>query len=358
MIATCAAAALALAHGAQGWRWAMAGALSGLAVGVKPTAAPFALILIAAAIWIDLGEARKFTRTLWLTLGGAAGGAIWLGYLLITGSLAAWWSIMSDYNAAYMTIARQPLLSLVAEPSVIIALAAAALCCWVAWVRARASAPRAEIALLLMAGAFAACAALTYVLQGKGWTYQTAPAGILGIIAFGAAIVALGRLTRMRLLVLGVAGAVLGAMTLGGLRFQLSDAYAAHQHQRLAFVADMAAALETLPPAMKVQPLDTTDGALHAMLEAKRAGASPVIYDFWLFTGTDAGRAKSRAAVLKAVEKADAAVLMTDLGWPEMTSGFARIREFKELQAILDRHYTLVSEGRRGRYGYRLFAPS
>jgi hypothetical protein len=94
------------------------------------------------------------------------------------------------------------------------------------------------------------------------------------------------------------------------------------------------------------------------MLDAKRAEASPVIYDFWLFTGTEAGQATSRAAVLKAVKKRDAAVLMTDLGWPEMTSGFARIREFKELQAILDEHYTLVSEGRRGRYGYRLFAPA
>jgi len=358
MIAACAAAALVLAHGAGGWRWAAAGALIGLAVGVKPTAAPFALVLMAAAMWIDLGEGRRFMRTRWLALGGAAGGAIWFGYLVATGSLGAWWSIMADYNAAYMNIARQPLPSLVAEPAVLLAMAAGALCVLAAWRRVKAAAPREGIVGLLAIGAFAACAGLAYVLQGKGWGYQTAPAGVLGLIALGAAFAALGPLTRMCALALGAGAAVLGAATIGGLRLQLSDAYAAHHDQRLAFVADMTGALDALPPAMKVQPLDTTDGALHAMLEAKRAEASPVIYDFWLFTGTDAGQAKSRAAVLEAVEKRDAAVLMTDLGWPEMTSGFARIREFKELQAILDQHYTLVSEGRRGRYGYRLFAPS
>ncbi len=359
IIAVCAAAALALAHGAQAWRWAVAGLLIGLAVGVKPTAAPFALVLLAMAAWVDLGEGRRFTRTLWLALGGAAGGLVWFAYLVATGSLAAWWSIMSDYNAAYMKIARQPLMTLLAEPAVLLAAVATVLCGGVAWLRAKAGAAREEIAGLIAAGAFAACAGLAYVLQGKGWSYQTAPAGVLALIAIGAAVATPLALPRRGVAVVcALVGAYVGVLSLGGIRQQMSEPFHAYQAERQAFVADMTEALEALPAGMKVQPLDTTDGALHAMLEARRAEASPVIYDFWLFTGTDAGMAKSRAAVLKAVQTGNAAVLMTDLGWPEMASGFARMREFKEFQDILDQRYTLVSEGRRGRHGYRLFAPS
>jgi hypothetical protein len=109
---------------------------------------------------------------------------------------------------------------------------------------------------------------------------------------------------------------------------------------------------------MKVQPLDTTDGALHAMLEARRAPASPVMYDFMLFTGSDVGIAEARGAVLDAAKRGNTAILMTNQGWPDIDTGFARMREFKEFQAMLDQQYTLVSEGRRGRYGYRLFAPA
>lgn len=360
MIAGGAVGALVLVTraGARMWRWMAAGLLIGLAVGVKPTAAPFALAAFGGALLVDLGERRKFRRVMWLTLGGVAGGAIWFEWLVDTGSIGAWWSIMTGYNADYMKIARQPVGVLLSEPAVLFALAASVACVWALRVRLRAGAGREEIAGLAMAVVFSAFAALMYVLQGKGWVYQTAPVVVLGFAAAGMAAASLRTMTRAQGWVMAAGAAVVCVLALGGVRDQLSPAYAAKQQQRLAFVGEMTAALRALPEGMRVQPLDTTDGALRAMLDARRAPASPVMYDFMLFAGSDAGIAKARNAVLDAAKRGDSAILMTNQGWPEVDTGFARMRELKEFQGILDQRYTLVSEGRRGRYGYRLFAPA
>lgn len=360
MIAGCAVGALALATrpGARMWRWAAAGVLIGLAVGVKPTAAPFGLAAFGGALLIDLGEGRKFRRAMWLVLGGVAGGAVWFEWLVDTGSIGAWWSIMTGYNADYMKIARQPVGALLMEPAVLFALAASVAGSWALRMRLRAGAGREEIAALAMAVTFAAFSAVMYVLQGKGWVYQTAPVVVTGLAAAGMASSSLRTISRGQGWAMAAGVSVVCVLAFGGVREQLSPAYAARQQERVAFVGEMTSALEALPAGMKVQALDTTDGALQAMLEARRAPASPVMYDFMLFTGSDAGKAKARAAVLAAAGKADTAILMTNQGWPDMDTGFARMREFKEFQGMLDQRYTLVSEGRRGRYGYRLFAPA
>lgn len=365
MIAACAVGALALlsAPGARGWRWAAAGALIGVAVGVKPTAAPFALIALAGAVWIDLGEGRRFGRTLWLAAGGAAGGAVWIAWLVATGGLVGFWYVMTSYNSAYMAIARRPLDVLLREPTVSIAIAAVLGCVVATTSRLRAGrADRETLTFLAMAGGFAASAALMFVLQGKGWLYQTAPTAILSVAAGGAALASLSdEILRRRLTRWAIAGgvAISCVAAIGGVREQVSPEFARRQADRVDIAAQMTASLEMLPPGMKVQPLDTTDGALHAMTLAKRAPASPVIYDFWLFLGAEDAIANSRAAVLDAMRSDDPpAILMTNQGWPVESTGFARMREFKEFQSMLDGRYTLTAEGRRGPYGYRLYAPA
>lgn len=359
LIATSALVALALVTkpGAAQWRWAVAALLIGLSVGVKPTAIPFAMIMLAGALAIDLSEGRTSRRTMAVVIAGICGGALWFGYLLWTGSLGAWWSIMAGYNADYVTIARQPFLALAGNPVVLFAFMAALAVAAMFVVRLRGRATREHLTGLAMAAAFAATGAAVFVMQGKGWAYQAAPAGLLGIGAVAAILASAGPLSRTHAIAAATLAMMFGAFCIGGIREQLSPGYAARQEQRLAFVGDMRSALAALPPGMKVQPLDTTDGALHAMLEARRSQASPVLYDFWLFTGSDAGQAKARADVLAALH-GGAAVLITDQGWPGEGVGFARMQELKEFQTILAANYTLASEGRRGRYGYRLFAPA
>jgi 4-amino-4-deoxy-L-arabinose transferase-like glycosyltransferase len=358
MIAALAAVSLALmtARGARLWRWCVAGVLIGLAVGVKPTAAPFALFAVGAAVWIDLGEGRSFRRMTWLAAGGAAGAAVWVTYLLATGSFAGWWQTMTGYNAAYMKIAREPLLALLAEPTVALATAGGMACLFVAKTRRRAGAGRDQVASLVMTAAFAIASAAMYHIQGKGWVYQVAPATVMAVISTGMAIAALAYRPKAWM----IAGAVVGVtlFSLNGLRSQFSPEHARLQADRAGIAGEMAAALNALPAGMTVQPLDTTDGALNAMTQAKRAPASPVMYDFFLFLGDETDIAQARGVVLDAARRGDSAFLITNGGWPDFQTGFARIREFKELQAILDARYRLVSAGHRGPYDFRLFAPA
>jgi len=83
-----------------------------------------------------------------------------------------------------------------------------------------------------------------------------------------------------------------------------------------------------------------------------------VMYDFFLFEGDENEIVKARSVVLAAAQRGDSAFLITNGGWPDFRTGFARIREFKELQGILDTRYKLVSAGHRGPYDFRLFAPA
>jgi hypothetical protein len=360
MIAALAAASLALvaASGARMRRWSVAGVLLGLAVGVKPTAAPFALFAVAGAIWIDTGEGRAFRRFAWLAAGGVAGAAVWVAYLLATGSLAGWWQTMASYNAAYAKIAREPLLVLLQEPAVMLAMAGGMACLFVARARWRAKAPREELAGLLMTAAFAIASAAMYMIQGKGWAYQAAPATVMAVISACVALWSLGGVYRPRPWMVAVGVASVALMSLGGLRAQMSPLHAEVQAIRTGLADDMMAALEALPAGMKVQPLDTTDGAVNAMMQAQRAPASPVMYDFFLFEGDAKEIARARSVVLDVAARGDSAFLITNGGWPNFQTGFVRIREFKELQAMLDAKYRLVSAGHRGPYDFRLFAPA
>jgi hypothetical protein len=359
-IAAFAAASLMLvtAKDARAWRWAVAGLLIGLAVGVKPTAAPFAIIAVAGAVWIDLGEGRRFHRTLWLAAGGAVGGFVWLAYLVATGGLAGWWSTMVGYNAAYMKIAREPLLVLLKEPTVTLASVGGVACIVGAVLRRRAGAGREEIAGLMMIGAFALVSAVLYLAQGKGWPYQASPATVMAVLAACAAVPAFRDVYTPKAWTVAAAVVAVCILSLNGIRQQFEPLHALLQRERTAIAGDMTAALQALPPGMKVQPLDTTDGALHAMTDAGRVQASPVLYDFFLFLGADEDMARARAEVLKAAERRDAAFVITNQGWPGMGVGFERVASFTELQSILDTHYTLAATGHRGPYDFRLYAPA
>jgi hypothetical protein len=361
MIAVYAVAALALVSsaGARAWRWGAAGVLIGLAAGVKPTAAPYALIALGAAVWSDVGDGRGFRRTLWLVGGGALGGAIWIGWLVATGGFPGFWTMMLGYNPGFMTIARVSFGELIAEPTVWLALAGATGCGFAVHHQMRAKASCEDIAFLAMAGAFALVGGATYILQGKGWAYHTAPAAVLSVAAMGAALASVRDLRGPRRAGLVAAGVLAScAAALPTVQGQLGPIFAANMQMRVDIARDMAASLDALPPGMKVQPLDTTDGALNAMWQARRTQASPVIYDFWLFEGAPDAVANSRAAVLQAMRSSDApAILMTNEGWPQIGTGYARMGRFAEFQSLLAERYALIDEGGGGRFSFRLYAP-
>jgi hypothetical protein len=392
VIAACAAGALgAVAKAEMRYRrWGIAGFLIGFAVGVKPFAAPFAILLMAAGLWLDLADKTRLARARFLVIGGAMGAFLWIALLVITGSLGGWWTTMTGFNAIeYAQISRWPLDYLIMQPQMLPAALGAAACIGaiIAFIlkagSLQASGAREHVALLALAASFALVGVVVYLVQGKGWIYQTASAGILGLIALGAAAGSLSGSSR-RILGAGVVAIFLTQLPFPmmmplqmqpparagenplvprGINWQLGPWHIAREAKKGQIVTDMVAALNALPPGMKVQPLDTTDGALHAMWLARRVQASPIVYDFHLFTGSTGSQQRARQALLKSLGETEPAILITNQGWPgRRGSGYARIHSFGELDALLGQRYRLQAEGRRDAdgivYEFRLYAPA
>jgi hypothetical protein len=344
------------------WRWAIAGALIGYAVGIKPLAAPYALVAFAASLALPGARSERIARAAGLAIGGAIGGLLWFGWLLAIGAVDDWWVIMTAYNGgSYRQLMGVPLARLATMEVAFLCGAAIAmlLAALVFWDR-RGGLGRGQLALVL---AFLACAMASVAIQGKGWDYHMAPAVALSFIGLGTALSNwAGLRTPLALACLAAAGLVYAhqkPLTL--IRTSFHTDYVA---MRYGHVAEMAQALRNLPQGMKVQAIDTTDGALDAMMRAGRASASPVLYDFWLFTGSETFQERSRQAVLDGLRTSSGAVLVTNQGWPdaERGSGFARLAGFEELDRLLHDEYRLVAEGGRdwfaSRFQYRLYAPA
>jgi hypothetical protein len=367
------ALALMLEPGARAPRWAIAGFLLGFAVGVKPVAAPYALAAFVASLTFAGSWTQRTARAVWLTAGGVAGGLVWFGWLAAIGALDDWWTIMSAFNGeAYVAIGRAPTSSLVLSPTLFAAVVGAGLLSAArisprtrdAQERAATKGEQSEQAnqgdwLIL---AFLASAAMAFVAQGKGWPYHQAPVWLFAAVAAGAG---LSRLGEGRIPVLAATGlALLAALSwLPALANLHSPAYRDFLAERARNAAAMRAAIEALPAGMKVQALDTTDGALQAMYEAGRTSASPVLYDFWLFEGTEESRERARKAVLDALRQEPSAILVTNQGWPNpQRSGFERLSAFPELEGLIHDRYRLAAEGDHGweseRLRFRLYEPA
>ena len=374
VIAACAVGALAFVHDmpSRAWRWFVSGFLIAFAIGVKPLAAPFGLMAFAATLYLDLaasasalGWNARLRRTLGLAAGGAAGVAFWFAFLVFTGSVGAWWSTMTGFNVAeYAHIGREPFEMLAASPVMATALVGCVIGLYAAFAATNSQRIRAReesIFLLLVAG-FGFVGIALYFIQGKGWLYQTVPAGLLGLLSFGAAATWLAAHGR-RLLALAVMVAMLLTIRVYDLRVQISPAFQQQMAAPTGYVDDMASAMRALPPGMKVQPLDTAEGALQAMFAARREQASPIVYDFVLFSGSAEAQSKARQVLLQSIGDTRPAILITNQGWPDKRRlGHERVSSFAELHALLGGEYRLQAHSRRTFhdvvYEYRLYAPA
>jgi hypothetical protein len=346
------------------WRWAAAGLLLGYAVGIKPVAAPFALAAFAASLAMPGDPRLRLSRALALTAGGVAGGLVWITWLAMIGALDDWWAIMTTFNGSiYLNIARMPLHVLLMSPTTLLAIVAAtAVLAAQMMTRPDEVGGRFRRSDLFLVLAFLAGGLISFLGQGKGWPYQMAPVWLLGLTALGAALSQWAG-GRVPALIAAVFVALVAVLTLPDLLKLHAPDHRELVSARVRHVASMHAALDTLPADMKVQALDTTDGALQAMLETGRASASPVLYDFWLFEGSRDSQERARKALLDGLGTAPSAVLVTNQGWPNaQRTGFERLSDFPELDGLLHDHYKLVAEGTHGwggeRLRFRLYRPA
>ncbi len=101
-----------------------------------------------------------------------------------------------------------------------------------------------------------------------------------------------------------------------------------------------------LKPGDRVQPLDWTGGAVHAMLLSKAQAATPYIYDYHFYhhISTPYIQKLRQHFINKFIEVMPRFVIEVDTDKP-WVSGPNTTRDFKELQNILETYYSITYKG-------------
>ena len=198
--------------------------------------------------------------------------------------------------------------------------------------------------------AVAAYSVLHYLLQAKGWEYHLYPAALVAI-ALGAAGLAAALAGRRAVL----AAALVVAFSLPVLalahRAPLEDP--AGQEWRASARGEALAELlaPLITPGATVQTLDSgTDAGIHTLYLLHVRQPTPILYDHFLFEhAEDPWHQALRREFLGALTAhPPVAILLFEESWPRAV-GYARVHEFPELEALLDREYRYVVDGARVR---------
>lgn len=334
----------------------VAGATIGVATLLKSTAVLAPALLVPALLAVKPREPSVLIRDA-LTLGAAM-----LAVLFAAATVLAWEGALGPFVAAWRdfilpiyaklrrTIEPSPLVSAIQigarlSPCLLLITGAG-------WIRTRVVATRHVHPIL---AALVGWGLLSFFLQGKGWFYHSYPFAMFTIV-WGA--VALGELIRVERGARACLVALLACLTLiavldfGGLVAPADPPQVLLADQ----IADDLA--PTLKPGDTVQTLDTTYGAIHALLRLGVRQPTRFIYDFPLLAGSDtAFRRAARAEYLGALRAAPPrAIVITDQQWPESFPGYQLVSAWPEFVAFLDASYTLAQQ----RYqpsgvGYRVY---
>ena len=109
-----------------------------------------------------------------------------------------------------------------------------------------------------------------------------------------------------------------------------------------------------ITPGATVQTLDSgTDAGIHTLYLLRIRQPTPILYDHFLFEhAEDPWHQALRREFLGALTAhPPVAMLLFEESWPRAV-GYARVHEFPELEALLDREYRYVVDGAR----FRLYA--
>lgn len=122
---------------------------------------------------------------------------------------------------------------------------------------------------------------------------------------------------------------------------------------RIGRVDEIAGGLKShVKPGTKVQPLDWTGGAVHAMLIAQAQIATPFVYDFHFYHHVSSEYIQNlRRRFLKDLTASNPRFIIQIRTAKPWVSGFDTTREFEELQNLLNANYSEVFEGN----GYAIY---
>ncbi len=324
------------------------GAALGAGITVKPHAALFAGALAAvvavAAARACGGVAAGGVTALFLAAVVAAPIGV-LGWLALSGGLAAWYEIVTGYLIPlYSRLGR-------ASPWNVYR--------WHAWIplalgvalSLAAALRRGRSARHLVAALGVAYGLVHYAAQGKGWEYHLYP-----LAAFAAVLVAAelpwALAARRRLLAGAIAAALVASLVLLGAK-ALEASPAEFWWEREAIVRAVEADVRArLAPGETVQVLDTTMGGLHALFRLGVRQPTRFLYDFHFFHDESAPVVKAlRAEFIRALDAhPPRLIVLFERGWP--AGGYERVERFPALAARLSERYDPPVT----RAGYRLYA--
>jgi hypothetical protein len=320
----------------QGVSWFLAGLFLGLAIGVKPN---FALFCLPFLVFGASKKAPALPHHPWLRLLYWIWG-VSVGCLLSFGAVEDWFEMML-YNATeYRTIGRLPLSKIFIN--FLWTSASAFLAASLFFILPLYRFEKSVIVFLLL---LVTAGVLHYFTQGRGYEYHAFP-----MLLLAAASIAFSLKPPFhdgsRLALLGVLVLCLQ------LAVKLYDPFEerpitrhfidARQQQ----ITQMKQWMTSLPPEVRIQPLDTTGGVVHAMLLAGRPLASPLMYDFMLFEGSAAAQAHFRQKVWQGLTapQSRVAIFATNEGWPfeRKKNGYARHQRWPALVQLLETQYRKV----------------
>ncbi len=323
--------------------------LSGMAIvagaTMKPSAIGFLLMILVfawGASWFS--PERRLSQPLWATTGSALAGAVVFAYLVYSG---AWWPFVELYRRLlpiYSRMSHQPdyYLRFVLEnqlrPLFIPAVLAAAqflldLKGW--W--------KKETVIIVIG---AACAYLSYLVQGKGFWYHVDPLSAFLVVWCGIGVTKL--LADHRALVRLPAAIVLASW----LVFWFPVLYRDIQQQKFDPAAQqlLERRIQQFRAQGKnngIQVMDTTYGAIHALYDLKLVQATGFIYDFLFYSYPEESMIIDlRAKFLREMgERKPDLLVITSQSWPQVGLRYNKMDLWPEFRTFLETNYHLGLEG-------------
>lgn len=338
-------ASIEFANGGRRRELATAGVAIGLATLIKPTGLLVPVFLMPALFVLGRCDLRTVALdTVWLTVPTLAVVSAAAAVLAAEGALGAFIAGWHDFIVpVYSKLHDLSPTLWQSAGRIALRLLPAMLLIGASWAFVSGSTNRPVH--FLVAG-FAAWGVFNFLQQDKGWFYHSYPWAMFTIVWSAAAAGDLLRAGRRHAL---YAAALLificPAMVFHDGRLVGEPGSDKEQVVPLArFIAHDLSRL--IGPRDEVQTIDTTDGAIHALLLLNVRQPTPFIYDWMLLAGGDTPFRRAARAKFLDLMKAHPpkAIVITNQQWPEPSHGYRRVGSWGEFSDFLVRSYTLRGE--------------
>lgn len=329
----------------------LAGLALGIGIMIKPFAGLFWVLCAALAGWRWRSAGRSAWRASGAVLvGGVVVPAIIFGWLAMSGGLGPFLVALATYHVPlYSHVGRVS----VWEPLVSHDRRLRVLLFTVGLLGALGPLSSFSLRRTVAVGG-ALCGAVSFWVQGKGWSYHLYPVAIfLCAMAPSAVMRSTASAGPRRPLpfrhrhiwaqgALAILVVVLTVKAVGGLVPPWTSA-------KVGLVRALTRDLDGLVVSgQSVQVMDTTSGGIHALLRLQVRQPTRFIYDFHFFHDVGHPRIEAlRAEFISGLQAGSpAAIVILRNSWPDL--GYERLAGFAELQTLLVERYQLAVE--RGEY--------